>query len=552
MATRDADVKELRFNKPQLRFIVAILRHATSNWARGTGKSSIIAWLIIMIVRLMPRSSWAIVGRTYSQMLTRTLPSTVAALARLGYEQNVHYYIGRRPPISSLWLTPYEAPLKYDYYISFPNGTGFHLISQDGGGGNSRGLNLDGVITDEALLIDKGKLDADTLPANRGNRDHFKHVPFHHGVFHFTSMPLADEAQWLLDHGDYYKELGLDYVTLGNELADLQELFIDCRDPEERKAMWPQIKALMQERSFTVDPKTGRLYSEANAFDNIENLGLKYLEEQRDTLPDFVFGIELLGRRATRSGAGFYPALRVTHHSYRASADARLEEFNYDFHRIATAASGCVLDADCDPHLPLRMAVDWGARISVLSVAQQHPREYRFLKDFFVLHPKLIRDLAQLVTDYYANHLTRRIDFIEDAEWGNAIKPDSTQTYNDQFVDLLTTAGWRVNRVSLGRAPSHSARYQIATELLSEKDHGLPIIRFNREKCADLLLAMSMAPVRIDKGVIQKDKRSEARKTGKLQHATHFTDTFDLHALSIGRSVIQRRPDFGELIMVTG
>jgi hypothetical protein len=57
---------------------------------------------------------------------------------------------------------------------------------------------------------------------------------------------------------------------------------------------------------------------------------------------------------------------------------------------------------------------------------------------------------------------------------------------------------------------------------------------------------MLLAPVSQDsKGRIVKVKASE--KKGFPQHATHFTDNFDLHLLSCGTEIVNAPVDFGQL-----
>jgi len=276
--------ERLDFNQPQQRYITARgKKQGISIWGRGTGKSSIIAWDIHQIVTTMPRSCWVIVGSTYKQVLTRTLPSTVAGLERLGYRLGRDFYIGRKPPPTLNWERPFEGPLSYDHFIIFRNGTGFHLVSLDAGGSASRGLNVDGFIGDEALLFDKQKLDADLSATNRGNGQYFGKNPMHHGVFLFSSMPWGDTGRWLLDKSKYYEQEGVDLVERQNELIDAQVAFLDAPSDEERLHIWAeQVVPLMRAvRYFPSAPSHGTFYSEANAFDNIKNLGLQYLLDQR-------------------------------------------------------------------------------------------------------------------------------------------------------------------------------------------------------------------------------------------------------------------------------
>ncbi|HPS51895.1 MAG TPA: hypothetical protein PK892_14415, partial [Bacteroidales bacterium] len=67
----------VNLNNPQL---ISVLNNAKSEvdiHGRGTGKSYIIGWELNNIVRNMPRSVSAITGRTFGQIYTRTLPSSL-------------------------------------------------------------------------------------------------------------------------------------------------------------------------------------------------------------------------------------------------------------------------------------------------------------------------------------------------------------------------------------------------------------------------------------------------------------------------------------------
>lgn len=556
------DIKPLRFNRPQLRFILAKLASAVSLWSRATGKSTLIAWLMHLIVQHMPRSAWGIVGSTYQQILTRTLPSTIAALEVLGYYKDVHYFIGRKPPPSWGWPEPFQRPVKYDNFIIFYTGAGFHLISQDGGGSSSRGLNLDGWIADEGLLLDREKLGTDVIASNRGNLDYWPNCGLHHGKFIFSSMPWGDQGKWLLDDSAYYERDGVDFSQLRNQMIRLQVEFVDSRASSTRLALYEEILQLsaqlrfypnhrsMGQRERTI-PK-GLLYSEANIFDNLLNIGIPYLEEQRRELSDFVFLIEILNQRPATVEAGFYPKLVIAHHAQECPNNEYVAGLQFNISRLKENSS--LLDGDCLAHLPLRGAVDWGSKISVMTIAQLHKDsgEYRFLKDFYVKHPKLIEDLATLFCDYYEPHLCKEFHFIEDSEWGNARKPDSKLTYNQQFAECLRARGWRVRFFNQGRVPNYAIRYKLGIDLLGESDQRQLRIRFNKVNNKNTLTAMSMAPLKENsKGEIEKDKSSERKKTIPGQEATHFTDTVDLHFLSIDKHVARATPEAGGLLIVS-
>jgi hypothetical protein len=552
MSAPDVKTKPLHFNRPQLRFLVTLMMSAVSIWGRATGKSSLIAWLMHLIVQNLPRSAWALCGQTYQQILTRTLPSTIASLERIGYFQDVHYVIGVKPP--KHFARPFEPPQTWGHTICFANGTAFHLISLDGGGGSARGLNLDGVLADESLTLNREKFDDEVLPANRGNeRQAWSGHRLHHGVFHFTSMPYGNQGKWLLEGSKHYQDNGKDYEALSRELVRLQLRYIDTKDREARRAVWEDIQKLTRELRYYVD-EDGQLYSEANVFENLTNVGIRYLEQLRRLLTDFTFRVEVLNQRPLAVEAGFYPTLDTAKHSYEAFNYSHLEGEGFSAERLKRLSQfpDSRQDADCDATLPLRIAADWG-KASFITVAQVHAkqREYRFLKGFYVKHPQLIRHLAKLFTDYYKEHLVKRVVFIEDAEYGNSRNPNSEETYNQEFVRLLREAGWKVEVKKLGRVPGYRTRYLLAHELLAELDPSQPRIRLNKYHCKEVLLAMQMTEIKQGKNGIEKNKTSEKLKSVPAEEAPHYTDTFDLHLLSIDDTLIKPTADFSGFVMLT-
>lgn len=132
---------------------------------------------INLINRTMPRALTAVTGQTFGQLLTRTLPSTFKLLESMGYKMHVsakdpgNYVINRRPP--DHFLQPYEKVMKFDNFISFSNGNGLLLLSQDRAG-SARGASVDYEILDEALTINKQRYDEETSPTNRGNEGIFR------------------------------------------------------------------------------------------------------------------------------------------------------------------------------------------------------------------------------------------------------------------------------------------------------------------------------------------------------------------------------------------
>jgi hypothetical protein len=109
----------------------------------------------------------------------------------------------------------------------------------------------------------------------------------------------------------------------------------------------------------------------------------------------------------------------------------------------------------------------------------------------------------------------------------------------------------RVKPFGLGRIPGHPTRYQLAQNLLAERDPKLLKMRFNKVNTKDVVQAMLLAPVSQDsKGRIMKVKKSERNKNFPAHHATHFTDNVDLHMLSCGTDIINAGVDWSNMLVV--
>ena len=88
----------IELNRPQQLSVLSKAKSEVNIHGRGTGKSYIIGWEMNRIIRSMPRSVTSITGRTFGQIYTRTLPSTLKFLEKLGYEKDKDFIIGGKPP----------------------------------------------------------------------------------------------------------------------------------------------------------------------------------------------------------------------------------------------------------------------------------------------------------------------------------------------------------------------------------------------------------------------------------------------------------------------
>lgn len=529
--------QNLNFNKPQLNFLLNLnnIRSTCTNiWGRATGKSFIIAWLMHSIIRKAPRSSWFIAGATFRQLLAVTLPSTISGLETLGYRRNVHYFLGEPPP--KKYLLPYQAPLDFKHYLTFvrqgdpDNRTvGFHLVSMDKSATSPRGLNTDGGIVDERLLIEPESFRQSIGATNRGNLEHFKHVPYHHSVFDFSSMPLTSEGNYLLERANYYDIDNYDFVGIRNQLITLQLEFLRNKDVAFRKAIWEDIRKLQKKLQFYVG-KSGQFYSEYNVFDNIRHVGLKYIEDQFAEMTELMFSIEMLNKREKKIEGGFYQTFDRNIHSYKGHWDYEyLDSLNYNFSAIKKRNSK--EDKDCYSNLPLNITADFGGKINCI-IAFQHLKslnQVNFLKNFYAKHPKILDNAYKDFCEYYKPQQNRLLNFWYDP-YGNS-KTGNTQKSNaEQAMDILRKGGFEVIPKSVGEHnKKHNSKYNLMNKIFAEDMYPrYPRFRFNQYNCKETIISIEQTKILEKDGIVKKDKRNEAKDNIDQSETTHFSDALDI------------------------
>lgn len=505
---------------------------------RGLGKSAGIGHKIHLINTHMPRSVTSITGKTYGQLLTRTLPSTMKFLEMyFGYVKDVHYVINRKPP--KAWKNgPYEVILKHENFISFINGTGYLLLSQDRAG-SARGPNTDFEIVDEALTIDPERYHQEVSPTNRANMKIFRHVPFHNG-FHFTSsMPFSTQGRWLLDYSNYYhEEAGIRILDIWNRVIKMQMDLLEITNPKEFAAHWNEISKVRSQMSPFVS-KTGLLFTLSNAFDNLDHVGLQYLINEYQKLPPLIFLIEIMNWVPDKVEDAYYnidPELHVYYDAYNNSYITDLaEDSNYDFNKLGSPHS--LFDVDCDPNAPIEAVFDWGSNMSYMFACQENnlveknkSTSFNYLKEFFVKPERrrvMVDDLIDEFCNYYQYHNDRTVYYWRD-KYGDISLANSSVTYNEQAISRFVKNGWAVVQMQYrGKEPPHHDKYLFWSNIFKENNERFPVVRINGNNCKYFIIAANNTRVMEKDNKFKKDKSSENNSSIAPEEATHSTDAAD-------------------------
>jgi len=472
--------RKVELNLPQMVATLAETSQLYLEWGRGTGKTTIRGDRWSRILSEMPRSTGLFIGPSYQFILTRIIPSLVQGLEMFGLYQNLHYFIGRRPPRGwrHAWGNAFQPPENYNRYITFWNGVGVHLISQDVPG-DGRGLNTDWIDGDEAMLLEPDKLQENTDPTLRGtNKRVFLKSKYFGSRFYTSSTPLSPEGKWFID----YEE-----------------------------------KAMAEPDKIT--------FISATCEHNRHNLRDGYLEEaRRNAYSEWVYLAEYENVRPRFTKDSFYPLLDPDIHAY--------SNYNYSHYVTPGQAADCRGDSDLVSGIPLIVGVDWGAAINCLTANQHLPsiNEYRTLKDFFVLgeNQQIQDDLFRAFHEYYQYHDKKDIYLWYDST-GNHRTGNTRQTRAEQAQKLLSGLGWSVKLMTLGSTnPMHELKYLLWLAIMKEDQQIFPRYRMNKHNCRTLYISMRHA--RTTQGrfsEIKKDKSSEKKSSIPRQEATDLSDAND-------------------------
>lgn len=454
-------------------------------WARGTGKSTVLGWFVKEAVKQMPRATGIIVGETYQQILSRTLPSTKAGLEMFGIYEGIDYVVGKNGK-SLGFDAPFQAPDKWDNTIHFSNGFLWILVSNDQANAG-RGINCSIVIGDEAVLLDKERLFNNVQTTNRSTCGGlYEDQPLCNAEIYASSVAMTEKGQWFTD-----------------------------------------LEAVAKKEPWKV------LFIKAPAAVNKHNLSKDWFERMRDNAPSQMhYDAEIRNIRPKKVTNGFYPMLDPKKHYYR-------DAYNLEYlQSVGVKAKkkdfNCLQDTDYMKSKPLIVTIDWG-NIMTMTVSQDQGDRYRNLKTFHVSSPKIIDDLIdEEFAPYYEDkkQYSNVIEFYFDRN-GNNRQANARLTFAEQAIECFKRNGWKVVvKVRKGSEnPPHNDKFIVLNYLLKNGGtQGLPLIEINENNCNDLIISLENAPAIPGNkpNTIVKDKRSEKSKTLPQEHATHFSDTFDI------------------------
>lgn len=484
--------KVVNLTVPQARAFYNLKQKNFWEWGRGSGKSTGLAYGMRQFTTQMPRASFFLVGSTYSQILSRTLPSTIEGLEMFNLFQDVDYVVGRCGKKHGFEM-PFQPPNQWNNIIHFSNGAIFQLVSLDNPN-TGRGLNSYGGIGDEAALLDPEKLFNNVKTTNRAKKAIFKNSSMLGVEIYASSTPITRKGKWFTD-----------------------------MEAEAKK-----------------DPKT-YYFSKSNAFWNPYIRREWFDEMKREAPSQLLYEAEILNKRPKEITDGFYANINPNTHYYTDHNNTYLETVGVGFNRQEHWNSN--QDDDVRTNEPLILSLDFGVfNCCVVSQAQDHV--YRVLNSFWVKNPKLLSDLIiEQFIPYYRPHQEKTL-YLYGGHDGNNRLPNSSRTLFEQVRDLLTQHGWTVHLMTRGAAATHFDKYLLMNAMFKETEHNLPVIRINESNNPDLIIALERAEAIESNDGVSKNKKDERNKDYPQQHAPHLTDAFDVPIVTMYNERFQGRNQY--------
>lgn len=522
-------MKNIYFNKVQQRALLIGAKVTVIVAGRRTGKTyGCAAPYVLRNVQRMPGSTGGIVVPTFKHGLTNTLPGLFNGLKRLGWRENVHYVVGRKPP--KTFKEAIIEPREYEHVISFYNGSRAVLISQDRPG-TANSLTLDWLLIDEAKFIDFQQLKDEAFPANGGTKLYFGKHACHHSVMILSDMPQSQKGSWFLHYREQMdKEVIAAIETL---LIDLQALRQKAGEYKDRGEEVP--KELIY-RIHSTDRRLNQLrsvavyYAEWSTIENIDVVGEEYIRQMKRDLTPLTFQTSILSLRLGQDLAGFYNSM-TDRHTYHASNFEYLDSLGYvhseaEYKRLINSNA----DADLRPNDPICIGMDYNANINWIVAGQPDwdNRRLNVLKSFFVKYDRKLPELVNDFCDYYERHANKTVIFYYDSTAVGNNYAVSRKDFRYTIQETFRRRRWRVVPVYLGSPMAHPEKYHLINEGFAARGALEPF--FNEDNNEDLLLAIRSAGVSRGRLGFRKNKSGEKlaeTEEDLLEHRTDGTDAFD-------------------------
>lgn len=517
-------MKKIHYNPPQLEYSLIRPQIGTCIWGRGTGKTEGPgAEFTARNAIDMPGSLGGIVSITYDKLLNMIIPALKVGWNRLGFKENVHYWIRKAPPEELDIPKAYRQPDTNQHLIKWWNGSAMLLISLDRIH-ISNGASLAWIYADEVKFFPREKF-KEVLLTLRGQAHLYGDLSCCESMLLTTDQPRPEmPGDWVYDlEKKSDEETAQVILAVQYEIYQLNQELSSCKNKKRRKQIEKEISGYLDD--INILRKGLNWVSRASTLDNVHALGLKVIENLKVSLTPYEFSLSVLNKKPDKGEDAFYHLLSDDKHGYYAPNIEFIDAIDLE---VGGSRKDCRWDADLDYQLPLEIGCDYNSAINWVVIGQEKEKSFDLINSMYVLKPKKIKDLVKRFDRYYAtkkkynNTITYYYDH---TAIGESAKDDIS--FADEWINGLTTLGWNVQAVYTHLTPTHRSRFFLYEKVLAG-DPDLKPFRINLGNNIDLNISLKATQTTKDrKGDFKKDKSSEIKKGVAPEHATHGGEALD-------------------------
>lgn len=518
-------MKKIHYNVPQLEYSLVRPQIGTCIWGRGTGKTEGPgAEFIARNAIDMPGSLGGIVSITYDKLLNMIIPALKIGWERMGFKENVHFWIRKATPDELQIPKAYRQPDTNHHIIKWYNGSAQLLISIDRIH-IANGASLAYLYGDEVKFFPREKF-KEVLLAMRGQAHLFGDLSCCESILLTTDQPRPEmPGHWIYDmEKDSDPETAGVILGIQQEIYELSQELDECRNKKKVAQLQSQIDRYLDDIN---ELRKGLSYTiRASTLDNVQALGIRVIENLKKTLTPYEYALSVLNKKPDKSENAFYHLLNDEKHGYYAPNVDFIDQLDID--RSRGRRKDCRWDGDVDMNSPLEIGCDYNSQINWVVIGQEKENSFDILNSLWVQKPKKIKDLVQMFDTYYAEKkkYNKLVFFNYDhTAIGESAKDDIS--FAIEWTSELRKLGWEVVENYIGKTSTHRSRYVLWQNILFGGE-GIKPIRFNLSNNIDLMIGMRATRTTTDKeGSFKKDKSSELKKTIAPEHATHGGEAAD-------------------------
>ncbi len=515
-------MRKIHYNGPQLAFSLIRPQIGTCIWGRGTGKTEVTgAEFVARNAIDMPGSLGGIVSITYDKLLNMIIPALKEGWSRLGYKENVHYWVRKEPPAELNIPNAYRQPDTNQHLIKWWNGSAQLLISIDRVH-IANGASLAYLYADEVKFFPREKF-KEVLLTVRGQAHMFGHLSCCESILLTTDQPRPEmPGEWVYElEKESDEETAMVILAVQHEISQLYQELESCKNKRRRGEIEREIDRYLDDIN---ELRKGLNYvSRASTFDNVHALGISRLENLKKTLTAFEFSLSVLNKKPDKAENAFYHLLSDSKHGYYAPNIDFIDGLDNAYHE-----KDCRWDGDLVMDTPLEISCDYNSAINWVTIGQEKEDSFDIINSMYVLKPKKIKDLVARFDRYYKHkkaHNNTVVFYYDHTAIGENAKDEIS--FATEWINNLTDRGWNVVTNYIGQSSGHRSRYYLWESVLAGDPNLLPF-RINLGNNIDLMISLKATITRKDKkGDFGKDKSSEIKKSIAPEHATHGGEALD-------------------------